>query len=152
MKERINSAIKAHLIRSAFYLILLLAVSAIPIALAQCGASKVSVSQAPTLAQGAAANTRSSQVPVTASIEQPTGGILWYNGDFNGVNALANELNTSSGEGSSVYDDFIVTDSRGWDVTAVFSDNLENTNVTGAILGNPAGHFRGHLRHTYCLR
>jgi N-acetylneuraminic acid mutarotase len=59
---------------------------------------------------------------------------LWYNGDFNGLNGLANEENTSigSGEFASVYDDFIVGDSGGWDVTAVFSDNLENTNVTGA--------------------
>jgi hypothetical protein len=76
---------------------------------------------------------QASQFPVTAPIKQPTGGILWYNGDFNGVDALANEANTSSGKSSSVFDDFLVTDSGGWDVTAVFSDNLENTNVTGAI-------------------
>jgi hypothetical protein len=131
MKKQINPTIKAHLIRSACYLILLLAVSAIPFALAQRGASKVSVSK-PTLAQGAAANTQASQFPVTATIERPTGGILWYNGDFNGVNGLANEQNTSIGEVNHVYDDFLVTDSGGWDVTAVFSDNLENTNVTGA--------------------
>ena len=105
--------------------------SAIPFALAQRGASKVSVSK-PTLAQGAAANTQASQFPVTATIERPTGGILWYNGDFNGVNGLSNEQNTSIGEVNHVYDDFLVTDSGGWDVTAVFSDNLENTNVTGA--------------------
>src|SRR5205814_946458 len=57
----------------------------------------------------------------------------WYNGDFNGVNGLANEDNTSlgSGEYASVYDDFNVTGS-GWTLTSVFSDNLENTVVTGA--------------------
>src|SRR5205814_9755995 len=57
----------------------------------------------------------------------------WYNGDFNGVNGLANEDNTSlgSGEYARVYDDFNVT-GGGWTVTSVFSDNLENTNVTGA--------------------
>src|SRR5205085_6663255 len=62
-----------------------------------------------------------------------TPGALWYNGDFNGVNGLANEENTSlgSGEFASVYDDFIVP-SPGWSVTSVFSDNLANTNVTGA--------------------
>jgi hypothetical protein len=85
----------------------------------------------PTLAQGAAANTQASQFPVTDTIERPTGGILWYNGDLNGP-GLANEQNTSIGEVNHVYDDFLVTDSGGWDVTAVFSDNLENTNVTGA--------------------
>jgi hypothetical protein len=105
-------------------------VSAIPFALAQRGASKVSVSK-PTLAQGAAANMQASQFPVTATIERPTGGVLWYNGDLNGP-GLPNEQNTSSGEAAHVYDDFLVTDSGGWEVTAVFSDNLENTNVTGA--------------------
>jgi len=58
-------------------------------------------------------------------------GPLWYNGDFNGVNALANEQNTLV-EQSSIYDNFIVP-SPGWHVTSVFSDNLlVNTTVTGA--------------------
>ena len=35
MKKQINPTIKAHLIRSAFYLLLLLGVCAIPFALAQ---------------------------------------------------------------------------------------------------------------------
>jgi hypothetical protein len=35
MKKQINSNIKGHLIQSAFYLLLLLAVCAIPFALAQ---------------------------------------------------------------------------------------------------------------------
>src|SRR5213075_2552389 len=63
-----------------------------------------------------------------------TPGALWYNGDFNGVNGLANEDNTSLGSGqfASVYDNFIVTDAGGWNVTSAFSDNLLNTNVTGA--------------------
>jgi hypothetical protein len=60
---------------------------------------------------------------------------LWYNGDFDGVNGLANENNDSLGAGeySNIYDDFIVPAAAGqWNVTGVFSDNLENTNVTGA--------------------
>jgi hypothetical protein len=40
MKKQINPTIKAHLIRSAFYLLLLIAVCAIPFALAQRNASK----------------------------------------------------------------------------------------------------------------
>ena len=61
-------------------------------------------------------------------------GPLWYNGDFDGVNGLANERDTSLGSGqyASVYDDFIVPAGSGWDVTSVFSDNLANTNITGA--------------------
>jgi hypothetical protein len=105
VKAQISPAIKARLVRGAFYLILLLAVCAIPFALAQRGA------------------------PIT----RPTGDILWYNGDYNDVNFLANEDNTSLGEGefASVYDDFNVP-SGGWTLTSVFSDNFENTNVTGA--------------------
>jgi hypothetical protein len=62
-----------------------------------------------------------------------TPGPLWYNGDFNGVNGLANEMNTlGGGEYARVYDDFIVPSGPGWNVTSVFSDDLENTNVTGA--------------------
>jgi hypothetical protein len=134
VKAHACPAIKAHLIRGAFYLIVLVVTCATPFVLAQRGVSKVSVSK-PTLAQSAAANTRASQFPVTAPIKQPTGGILWYNGDFNYISGLANEENTviGSGEFASVYDDFLVTDSEGWDVTAVFSDNLENTNITGAM-------------------
>ena len=43
MKKQINPAIKAHLIRGAFYLILLVAVCAIPFALAARNTAKRSV-------------------------------------------------------------------------------------------------------------
>jgi hypothetical protein len=66
------------------------------------------------------------------STQLPT--LLWYNGDFNGVNGLPNEQDTSLGAGQygRTYDDFIVSDARGWDVTSVSSNNLSSTNVTGA--------------------
>jgi hypothetical protein len=101
VKAQIRPANKAHAVRGAFYLIVLVATCATPFALAQ---------------------------------RAGTSSTLWYNGDFDGVNGLANERNTSLGVGqfASVYDDFFVMDSGGWDVTAVFSDDLENTNVTGA--------------------
>ena len=57
--------------------------------------------------------------------------VLWYNGDFDGVNGLANENNTAVGQ-SSVYDNFVVTDPNGWDLSAVFSNNLSTTGITGA--------------------
>jgi hypothetical protein len=66
----------------------------------------------------------------TTAIAQAPPGSLWYNGDFNGVNGLANERNTTIGQ-AAVYDDFNVT-APVWDVTAVFSDDLLNTVVTGA--------------------
>lgn len=48
--------------------------------------------------------------------------ILWYNGDFDGVNGLSNEINTSVAH-SNVYDDFLV-DGFGWDIDTVWSNNL----------------------------
>ncbi len=65
---------------------------------------------------------------------QAPAGSIWYNGDFDGINGLSNELDTSLGSGQfgHTYDDFNVTDPNGWHVTAVYSNNLENTNITGA--------------------
>jgi hypothetical protein len=65
---------------------------------------------------------------------EPPPGTLWYNGDFDGIDGLTNEDNTSLGSGqfAHIYDDFIVTDAGGWHLTALFSDNLENTNITSA--------------------
>lgn len=47
---------------------------------------------------------------------------VWYNGDFDGVNGLANEVNTVVSQ-SYVYDNFIVP-SGGWTLTDAFSNNL----------------------------
>ena len=55
MKKQINPTIKAHLIRGAFYLLLLLAVCAIPFALAQRNAAKQSVPK-PAIKPNAPAN------------------------------------------------------------------------------------------------
>jgi hypothetical protein len=60
------------------------------------------------------------------------GNALWYNGDFDGVDGLTNEQDTFATGFSHIYDDFNVTDSGGWDVTSVFSDNLASTNITSA--------------------
>jgi hypothetical protein len=67
----------------------------------------------------------------TTAVAQAPPGSLWYNGDWDLVNGLANERNTGVTQ-AAVYDDFNVTAPLGWNVTAVFSDNLENTVVTGA--------------------
>jgi hypothetical protein len=157
MKKQIHFTIKAHLTRSAFYVLLLLAVCVIPFTLAQRNVAKQSAAQPRQLAPSAADSALASKsivpdssvkavdaassagAPGTRSLQihksprHLTGNILWYNGDFNGVNGLANEDNTSlgSGEFASVYDDFNVP-SGGWTVGAVFSDNLSSTNITGA--------------------
>src|SRR5437773_3339987 len=58
------------------------------------------------------ASTTPTPTPTPTATGTPTctPGPLWYNGDFNGVYALANEENTSIGEYGRVYDDFVVTD------------------------------------------
>jgi hypothetical protein len=67
----------------------------------------------------------------TASAQAPPGS-LWYNGDPNNINDLANERNTFATQ-AAVYDDFNVTSPLGWHVTAVFSINLfDEMTVTGA--------------------
>jgi hypothetical protein len=67
----------------------------------------------------------------TTAIAQAPPGSLWYNGDFNGVGYHANGHNTSDPP-DAVHDDFNVT-STGWNITAIFSDDLLSTVVTGAI-------------------
>jgi hypothetical protein len=59
-------------------------------------------------------------------------GALWYNGDFDFVDGLANEQDTFAQGYSHIYDDFNVPDSGGWNVTSVFSHDLISTTVIGA--------------------
>jgi hypothetical protein len=67
----------------------------------------------------------------TTAIAQAPPGSLWYNGDFNGVGFHANGVNTSD-PNSQVWGEFNVTGGEVWSLTAIFSDNLLSTVVTGA--------------------
>jgi PEP-CTERM motif len=70
----------------------------------------------------------------TPAIAQAPPGSLWYNGDWNFVNGLANERDNIVSQ-AAVYDNFTGPTAAGtmWDVTALFSDNLLSaTTVTGA--------------------
>ena len=71
--------------------------------------------------------------PTATPTPTPTGDVLWYNGDFNFVDGLTNEEETSLGSGqyAHIYDDFNVP-AEGFDIGSVFSHDLINTNVTGA--------------------
>ena len=69
MKKQINPTIKAHLIRGAFYLLLLLAVCAIPFALAQRNATKRTVINA-------AAKTDASANKYMSQVSQRTDGAV----------------------------------------------------------------------------
>ncbi len=63
------------------------------------------------------------------------GGILWYNGDPDGRDALENATNLASTYNGGtlynafVYDEFIVPTNQTWTITSVFS-NIEVTNFT----------------------
>jgi hypothetical protein len=58
--------------------------------------------------------------------------ILWYNGDFDGNDAIYNAV-VPSVQTASVYDDFIVPTGQTWSITSVFSNNLLSVdNVTSA--------------------
>jgi hypothetical protein len=57
---------------------------------------------------------------------------LWYNGDYDGRNGLASEMNTLVAD-ARTYDDFNVTSHHGWDVTHVWGNfQLMSTNVEQA--------------------
>jgi hypothetical protein len=79
----------------------------------------------------------------TTAIAQAPPGSLWYNGDFNGVGFHANGVNTSDPD-SAVYGEFFVT-GGGWNLSAVFSDNLLSTVVTGAEFEIRVGISEGNL-------
>lgn len=67
-------------------------------------------------------------VPVASSFAST----LWYNGDFNFADGLANEINTWVTQ-ANVYDDFIVG-GTGWTVNSLWSNNLMNfAGVTQAL-------------------
>ena len=76
-------------------------------------------------------STAASAVPGAGSTAPFIGslpGSLWYNGDLNHVNGLANERDDGLGFGqyAHVFDDFNVTDSPGWHLTSLYSNNYMN--------------------------
>src|ERR1700680_817472 len=70
----------------------------------------------------------------TTAVAQAPPGNLWYNGDWHLGNSIPNERNTLVSQ-AAVYDDFDVTSSQGWHVTAVFSNNMLFVNPPGYVAG-----------------
>ncbi len=60
-------------------------------------------------------------------------GTLAYQGNFDGINGLTNEVNSVSGITSYTYDNFIVPAGQTWDVTGLFSNNLASSTWTSAF-------------------
>ena len=64
----------------------------------------------------------------TSARAQALPGSLWYNGDRNHTNGLANERDDSVGFGlyAHVFDDFNVPAGQTWNVTSVYSNDYNN--------------------------
>src|SRR5438874_9440855 len=135
MKKQIDPTIKAHLIRSAFYVLLLLAVCVIPFALAQRNAKQSAaggrmwrlgppasgpqLSNFATVRQaGNPALPGNQPVQIQKNPLQPSGTdtVLWYNGDLDARNAGANQFEgqLGSGEFSVIADNFTGPTSGQW--------------------------------------
>jgi VCBS repeat protein len=120
MKKQTNPTIKAHLIRSAFYLLLLLAVCAIPIALAQSrtrGTAKQSVVN-PTVS-----SSRATGIPKAPILPVPKFPAAVLYDQLNNPGTLS----TSSQDFEAAYntsddftaDDFVVPGGQTWNITEV---------------------------------
>jgi len=69
---------------------------------------------------------------LSASAGSAAASDLWYNGDFDDSNALANVIGGVFPD-ARVFDDFNVTDKKGWHITSVWSNDLMNyTDATQA--------------------
>lgn len=70
-------------------------------------------------------------VSLAASLSALAGPVLWYNGDWDFRNGIANERNTLVSD-AAIYDNFVVP-APGWRITAVFSNNPSTlSSITGA--------------------
>jgi hypothetical protein len=132
MKKQTNSTMKAHLLRSAFYLLLLLAVCAIPFALAQRN-TKTS-----TAAYRAPILPRISQIPLRDSgtlaahivtappAPQAPQVILYDQYDNAGTNATSSqdfEVSLDAFD-DELADDFVVPGGQSWSVESIDADGV----------------------------
>ena len=129
MKAKISSPITAHLIRSAFYLLLLLAVSVIPLALGQRSApnssivaAKMSLPVALSATNGVAeAQNSISPAPGATALE------LWDQYDNAGTAVTLSATFTDSPSfNSDLADDFVVPIGQAWKMRWI--------DVDGAVL------------------
>src|SRR5215831_16241538 len=147
MKKQLNPAIKAHLMRGAFYLLLLIAVCAIPFALAQRNAPKrnMAVPKTGPRSQGEMANdavpfsaaARVSNVPLRNSgvlgfhpVRVPLPpkapqAILYDQYNNAGLNATFSGTFTDfTGFDADLADDFVVPAGQTWNVESIDADGV----------------------------
>ena len=140
MKKQINPTINAHLIRGAFYLLLLLAVCIIPFALAQRNTTKESV-----VSVSAAANTSQFPLPNGEIAEAPVGVpplpdgqqvILYdqYNNAASTTTLCARFIDMPTFD-ADLADDFVVPAGQTWSVNSI--------DASGVLLNGPAPAING---------
>ena len=125
MKKQINPTIKAHLLRGAFYLLLLLVACAIPFALAQRNAAKRSAAAtAPNLPQRTSGSLAAHVLPIPRAPKAPQ--VVLYDQYDNGsatatLSATFDDFPTFS---SDLADDFVVPAGQTWNVESIDADGV----------------------------
>jgi hypothetical protein len=126
MKKQLNPNIKAHLLRSAFYLLLLLGVCAIPFALAQRQLLRNDV-QSTNLpwSQVPQTTTRAHPISVPAPPQAPQ-VILYDQYDNAGTNATSSQDFEASLDAfdDELADDFVVPGGQTWNVDSIDADGV----------------------------
>ena len=132
VKANISSTIKAHLIRGAFYLLLLLAISVIPIALGQRNATNLTVDAAK-MSLAVALSATSGVAEARSSISPAPGATaleLWDQYDNAGAGVtLSATFTDSPAMNSDLADDFVVPIGQAWEMRWI--------DVDGAYFNGP---------------
>ena len=122
MKANVSSTINAHLIRAAFYVLLLLAVFVISLALGQQNATDSPIN--PTKSSFAVGNvTSGSAEPQPSPVPAATAVVVWdrYNNAGTAV-TLSATFTDASAMNSDLADDFIVPGGYAWEVRRIDVD------------------------------
>src|SRR5439155_12981473 len=138
MKKQINPTIKAQVIRSAFYLLLLLAVCVIPFALAQRNAAKRAVVNSPGVPVASYHGTKAPTFHVLPPPKVPN-DVLYDQYDNPGTNATGSQDFETANDAFDDFtaDDFVVPSGETW--------NINEVDVQGTYDGFPGPALAFHV-------
>src|SRR5919106_1105800 len=135
MKKQNNPSIKAHLIRSMLYVLLLVAICVIPFALAQRNDTSGS---AATPATNATASSATS-IRSAAILPHPRAPQIVLHDQYNGASAagtLSSSLSDFPAFSSDAADDFVIPAGQTWNVQSVDADGMYMSGVGPAASFN----------------
>ena len=126
MKKQIRPAVKAYLIRGAFYLVLLLGVSVIPFALAQRNATNRGAAKptsSPPVVPQFGSGRLGARLLVAPSPPRAPQTVLYDQYDNAGVNATLSDTFTDFHTyNADLADDFVVPAGQTWNVQSIDAD------------------------------